>query len=304
MQGITHCIDWLQFSNVITDRDSPAGIVSRVMPNHEIAKLTGEKGTNIKGYDTCLLMGAGRVHFHTLHPENKLSVQFTGQDLSAAASEGLTAEAIMSTALQNGAFMTRIDFAVDIKGKEANQNDVLVAINTGTAETLAQSWGAYVGYKKIDGKVYQDGTVYIGSPASPRMVRVYNKGAERGTRELWTRIELVSRKDAAHALSVAMVPNGTGPTGRSALRSYIRSGVAWFDEALQGETVYIQPVEKPIRDTVRWLHEDVLPILARVLAAETLTDKSELYDAVSSVLYRTKQLRDRGYTGEGGTVDK
>jgi len=293
MNGITHCIDWFQYSVKLPEGESPVDVIERARPQHPITVLTGELGTNISGYDRCLKMGAGRCHYHTLHPENKLSMQWTGQDLSATAEAGLSIETMLQAATAFDCWSTRIDFAIDIKGTPARQLDILEGLNSGSIKTMAQRWGAYLGFQKIGGKVYQDGTVYVGSPSSQRMLRVYDKGKERGTKELWTRVELVSRKDASHALAGAMVRNDIGATGRTAVREYIQTDVAWFEEALQSETVYIQPVEKPTTDTRRWLLQDVLPILDRMLKAETLGDSDTLYKAVERVLYSTKQIKER-----------
>lgn len=296
---LSHCIDWLQFSVPFPEDKDPIEVIAQSLPPSPLFTLTGEKGTNIQGYNTCLMLAAGKVHFHTEQRRNKISFQFTGTDLSYLAQNEYNVIDLLTWVEAQGFYLTRLDFAIDVKDEDTNPVDILGALNNGEAKTMAQRWGAYLGFAKQDGKVIPSGTVYVGSPTSQRMLRVYDKGAERDTGADWTRIELVSRKDASRTLGAAMVVTNIGDAGRTAMRWFISSGVAWFDNALNSQTVYIQPIASDAPKTLQWLMTVVLPIVDRWLRYGPESGVDGLYSALNAMLARYHHLyRGQGDEGE------
>ena len=287
---LSHCIDWLQYSVPIPEGADPVSVIRASVPQHQSTQLTGEHGDNIQGYDTCLRLGVGRAHYHTKHPENKVSLQWSGNEMHNTAAEGLSAHEMIARSQVVGGKITRIDFAVDIRNSEAELSEVLEELNNGGGETMAQSWGAYLGFKKVAGKVYPSGTIYIGATTSQRMVRVYDKGAQLGNGENWKRIELVSRQDAGQSIGVAMVSNDIGATGRTALRFFYRSKLTWFESACLSDAIYIAPISERETNTVDWLLGAVLQTLDKELAIERKNGKKALYSAFNALLHKHRKL--------------
>lgn len=290
---LAHSIDWLQVTLPYDKSDNAMKIIASALPDSPIFAITGETGKNTKGYNKAIGIGVGTAFYHTEHPENKISIRWTGQDLFRTIQQGYDADRLLAHVMTLEGTLTRLDFAVDVKGYGAIQHDIFNECDSGQAQTMAQSWGAFVGRKKKDGKIYPSGTVYVGSPTSQRLLRVYDKGAERGTGEDWTRIELVSRKSLSHSLARAMVSHGVGKAGRTALRKFYTSQVEWYREAVESDTVYIAPLQQHETSRQRWLIRQVLPILERELLSELGGQETLVTQALETTLSRVNKIKAR-----------
>jgi len=279
----TYCIDWLQVSAEWLN-DDPCFDIRRVLPPSSGIEPTGEKGTNVKGYNTCEMLTAGRAHYHTEHRENKISLQFSGGDLKAIDRLGVKIGDILDYAVRHGCQTSRLDYAVDVRDSKGHITDILTLLNGGLGNTAVQTWGSYLGWVKEGNEIITDGTIYIGSKKSDRMMRIYDKGREQGGRADWIRIELVTRHELAQQLSLAMLHYGIGKAGNQAARSFFDCELAWYHNAVSGAYAFMQPIEERDSNTQRWLQHAVIPALERFLRDAPIDQKQEVKAAFRKVL--------------------
>jgi DNA relaxase NicK len=85
--------------------------------------------------------------------------------------------------------VTRLDLAVDVMGSDEKVSNIYNLLRAEPKRYKAQK------VTLMDGT--SGSTVYVGSRASEKMVRIYDKGAERGTGQKWLRFEVELKGGAA-----------------------------------------------------------------------------------------------------------
>lgn len=215
-------VDWLTYTCPIVPGKSPEWMAGEYIFPHDGTHITADLLPNPRGYLQCLALRHGRVAWHPERPQQRFMVQFTGAELGALRGMDVKSTYLIGHALNHSARVTRIDFAVDIHGRKANVDEVRSIFEAGHAKTQAGSGGSYRGIALAEAAIRGGETLYIGSPQSDRQMRIYDKGAEQGTNEDWIRVELVSRKELAHNLALAMLTDGEAAAGRQAIRNFFR----------------------------------------------------------------------------------
>ena len=274
---ITHCIDWLTYT-VPTDMG-----LEYTFPHHKSLSLTGEVLRNITGYNRRFALTHGSVSFHTERPQQKKCVQFQGRDLRNLRLAGLDITDLLVYALECKATITRLDFAVDYYGP-SSPLELNTAWENGLVKTnTKRHWFGYSCEQGKEGlmKAY---TMYLGSRKSPKQLRCYDKAAQLEVLGPWTRIELVTKTGYGTRLAQAMVSQGIGCAGKQAIRKYVQCDLAWFNEAVNGPSVYIEPGHRKDTDTRGWLLTQVLPILVRELQEEAAEGRSDIREAFLKAL--------------------
>jgi hypothetical protein len=277
---IHHSLDWLTYT-------VPYEIgYEEAFPRHEALALTGEVLPNIKGYNTRLSLTHGSVSFHTDYPQQKICVQFTGQDLRLLRNAGVDLRNLLYYALGNGGWITRLDFVVDYYDP-SSPRDLYQAWGDKTLRTPAHQCQFILAEDRREGEQEPAYTTYFGSNTSGRMLRCYDKAAQMKVCGPWTRIELVSRKERADRLGRAMCREDIGLVGKQAIRGFVQCKVAWFNDALTGPSVYI-PAEPPKEhNTKRWLLDLVLPTLVKEVHKGAAEGDVEVRDKYLKALHET-----------------
>jgi DNA relaxase NicK len=108
-------------------------------------------------------------------------------------------------------------------------------------------------------------TLYIGSRASERFFRAYNKGAQEKMDYNWLRLELECKKLMAQAVGNAIAEHDdTRVVINRAIRDYVEfPRLDELNAALQQADVEIPRPSRKIHSTYRWLMETVAPAIAR-----------------------------------------
>jgi len=187
---------------------------------------------------------------------------------------------------------TRLDLAVDLRGNLGGMiGRVQEACEKGCL-CRVRRWRPYMSH---DGQQVIGETVYIGGRTSERQLRVYDKGLETATGERgeWVRWELQARKKVANELWHGYSGTETEEKGmeyaagqvcafvdfregKEGIEMSRRKRLAWWSELLETmcggehERVTVPQLKHGPGEYVRWLREQVGPVLAAVCAEPEL----------------------------------
>lgn len=177
----------------------------------------------------------------------------TGKTLTTPARQ----DRLLWLAAKRGWNCTRLDFAVDI------QDDMWNVADYYTAWKIAHAHNRQKTCAYIEGATGD--TFYIGSRASTKFVRVYDKAGEQGLEGRWTRVEMECKGEFASRLAelaqygikncIPFMEEFVDCTGGSPF------DVIWimaYDEANLG---YYPPRIRPPKE--RWFYSDVLAAIRK-----------------------------------------
>lgn len=228
--------------------------------------VEGETVPYPRNYTRALKTAYGRLSWHPEQPRMKICYAMSGDDCEKAYADGVAVSKILTTLYNHCANFTRIDVAIDYYGS-ADIGAIAGVFEESAAWTAAHTIQPFRQLTRSErGVSVVDSGVYIGSRHSDRFICVYNKALEQGVGVMdWTRIELRVRKDRANALAEMVVEAGLDRTARAAIRDFANVPLDWWQEALAGDATEMIRNHRRQSDTVRWLIEQVAPILRREL---------------------------------------
>lgn len=203
--------------------------------------------------------------------EMGLHVIYSGQALQNLQSVGIDSEEIIKNACVMGAKSTRADIALDIINGTAKVADFQRVLRTGEARTSSKSW-----------RVLESGdgghTLYIGSRSSERMVRVYDKKAERASKfeEVsaagWIRVEAELKGEQSKNFLKACRDNELPDVMNSFLIAAIDfPTIKDYQEATRIGNSWVEPTITKRKDTKtrHWLMSTIAPVLAKETAQDS-----------------------------------
>lgn len=163
--------------------------------------------------------------------------------------------------LRSNGNVSRVDLAIDCREGKLTPTDYYNAIKQGQIRAKGRS------FRFIEGKSQgrQGQTLYIGSPQSDKMLRIYDKAAEQRTvdSKAWLRLEMQCRRLVARAAFGSCVQNGIDET----IRGHIKEAVNWnnaeFAEAIDGDVVEPEQLGRKITNRQNWLMGQVASALAK-----------------------------------------
>jgi len=227
-----------------------------------------------------------RLFWHRLNRMQHIGVIMAGQDLGAILTIPYPHEALVRWAVAKAHKIARLDFALDVFTPDASPLDILHLWKRGEVGTPARTVSNVSSYKvgAVTG-VTEAATVYIGGRDGDRFLRVYDKAAEQGVSYPWTRIELVTRDERAWSLAKSCALNGIEAAGRQAIRDYVRvPKLDWWNAALTGDVVYIEPIGRGLTNTDKWISNVCLPAIQK-RAKELIAEGDwRLYDDLERTL--------------------
>lgn len=272
-KSFCYSIDWLTYSfplaglTFVNPKTGEVGFPDGFIHPHEVFTFTGKNPRPYGGYTNAAEMVAGRVDWHASNLKQGGLVNLSGKDCSYAVGSGVDMHDVLDFGLYGArGSITRLDFAVDVFIPGAKAQDIEKAWLEGRVHCSAKSAHPHPEYNSKGELIGY--TFYIGSGASERMLRVYNKGIKEGVSGAWIRIELQTRGSHAMAMAQTMLWNGIVEGGKAYLKEFVQvDGVAWFTEALEGPGVdYMEPIERKETDRQRWYREQILPAVRSDLA--------------------------------------
>jgi hypothetical protein len=226
-----------------------------------------------------------------------IHIIYSGQSLQALASKGIDAERIIRNATDRGAKATRVDIALDIIDGRTGVRAFETSVRNSSCTTSSKTW-----------RVLENGsgghTLYIGARTSERMVRIYDKKAERASvyeevqNSNWVRCEVELKGDRAKDFMNACRDNDITDVMRSHLIATVDfPGIREYQEALTMEGAWIEPTKTKRKDTQtrHWLMTRVASVIAR----EGATDPEFYAKLLSEVNAQIEAL----LRGKGAKLD-
>lgn len=203
--------------------------------------------------------------WHDNHAEFGVMLELTGMSLSAYREAGNDVSALLEMLTRDGWKPTRIDLAIDVLNSGGRPSQIYRAWSKRRLETTARKVTIYQ-QTSTDAKVTGE-TVYIGARSSPRLLRVYDKAAERGTTGDWLRLELELKEGHAVAGTDAIINAGIQQAALSYLRSAVKTSSVPFMEQLfdDGETFAVEKLGRKKTEFERWFWKTIVPAIEKAL---------------------------------------
>lgn len=262
MDAVSQCVDWIAYTAEFgTERLNEHGHPDVLNP--KISKFACYDAHWLPdvprmGY-TSAFMAADKqglkVYWNNDRREMGVHVSWSGSALQGENWEEL-ANKITGVSWK----ITRLDLAVDVNRKweiaalYEHQKQGWIVTNARKARLIQSTDGS---------------TLYIGSRTSERYLRIYDKAAQTGTREPWTRIELECKGEFANGVFLYLL-NETSPDFRDVIRGYVD-----FTESLQWQAAMASPTPpwslskaEKRTDTKAWLLQSVAPSLAKAIVED------------------------------------
>lgn len=165
--------------------------------------------------------------------------------------------------VSEGHTFTRLDVAIDVIDTELSPRKLYEQLQSGKAQT--KGGRGYKMWEKHDGGQ----TLYIGSRTSNIFLRIYDKGAELHTDDVWVRVELELKGGKAREFA-NLIANDGSDSAIHKMRGVLRTVVAFPGKVWAGivgdEDVKLTDSTKKTTDTEAWLLELVAPAMGKLIA--------------------------------------
>lgn len=254
----SHTLDWISATLPKQDAKDFAlkGFLGAIVPSTKSKGMYGY--TNTVHYET----GAKRM-YSTAREDMGEHFVFSGTTLTNIWSvHGVSPKQLLNTLQDFNGRISRIDFAIDVKGLDLNPQDLSFLKNTankGHGRTPSRSL------------VTSDSggaTHYVGSRSSEKFLRIYNKAAQLGLSDKWTRVELEMKGETAHAVgwqSGFLSEAEFFSMCAAMIKSVFDCENPTWQQALSGAGNVFDVPKQDKKDTMAWLISQVAPSVARVI---------------------------------------
>lgn len=279
-------IDWIaatiprQFQNAYTAARYAEGLFPTPHDTYVLTKpLHGYRVAIVEPYGIMLMTGASeKMGTHVI---------LSGSTLNKLHEDGFTRIDALKNLITAGASLSRFDVALDVHEGSVRPQDLYHALKNGRATSKARN------YRLMEGS---DGgsTVYLGSPQSEKMMRMYDKGVESGNPLMnWKRIELQLAGGLANRAAKAVIENGVGAVVTRLITDMISWDIGDWKSIVTGEIADIVASSRKLTNTKKWL----LDVVAGVVAEMSLTDNqfpTEFWERVASEIEQrqARKLKD------------
>lgn len=258
-----YSIDWLRYSLPYHYA------LEDVLPQWDKFVWSGETGPALPNYTHAAILESGRVDWNPSRPEQKKLITLTGDNLQELINHRYAAQVLVEwITRQKGLKVSRLDFAVDCYNFGGRPQQVYRKHRQGKCQTRAKKATLI---NATEGKESKGQTCYIGTRASMKYLRVYDKAAESKEPGDWIRIEIELKDEYALTALHAMARHGIIEGGKAVMRKYIETGLEWFDNAMKEgeEGVYVEPVEHKLTDWETWVINVALPAVQEAMWKRT-----------------------------------
>lgn len=249
-------LDWLSF----TVKDIPDTTVARAL-------LFGQDMNSyievppMNGYSYAVRHPFGHfVMSNTKRRDMGVHVMFSGSALNELLTGGIDQFKLIRWAVGEGAKITRIDLAVDLYGTPVDMDKLYRSKQIKGAEGSA---------RKRERRENDEGgyTIYFGSRKSDKVLRVYNKAAERHLPGVvWTRFEMEFKSDPAHEVATAIMSMTFDEAmvyTMGLIKGQYNADDALYQELLQSPARQVPTTKDPSDTTLDWLMGPVAKTLAK-----------------------------------------
>jgi hypothetical protein len=217
-------------------------------------ELTNERAEckPLQGYNSACRYADGRIElWHTLRPDMGIHVIASGQTLRAMP---VSPETYLKHVVQAGGKITRLDVAIDARNANLVPSEATRRIKLEQVTTKARKFPTWCDAKEAG---Y---TQYIGKKSSTAYARIYDKAAEMGISEDYTRVEVSF--NAERAMEAATLCLG-GKAYLGLVRGFVDfHGWPEWEAVMCADVVRVE-YERNISNTKRWLLSAATTSLAR-----------------------------------------
>jgi len=277
-------LDWVRYTCPWYAEVSDLENFERARPPTDSFYPTGEVIDIGQGYNRGMRLKAGAMFWHSERPEQGISIQLTGQDLNDIRGGDLTEIGLLEFIRAARGKMSTLHSCINVHDAGAHVGELIDQHQRGTLTTRARKAGVYSSKTKVGDEWLTGDTLYIGSAKSAVQVRVYDKGAEQGTRADWTRIEIVWRGRFAAAAHLRMCSAGIAATTRGAILRQMASTLPWFQLATSGPLAEPEPMPRRMSNRYEWLRKSVLPALRKEIDAERAEGRDDIYRIFAALI--------------------
>jgi len=194
---------------------------------------------------------------------------------------------LLLSALDFNGRVSRIDFAIDVRGIELSPTAMYKMANI-RKKGKGNTPKPYLTVSLDGGE-----TLYIGSRESTKMLRIYNKAAEQKVDGFWTRIELEMKEEVAHAVGYQAAYLSQIDFFRlcaGMIRDFYLVDNDVYVAALSDAGARFDVPKKQGTDTMAWLMNAVAPSVARLMMENpNRAIWQEFQDAVLAVIEREEK---------------
>lgn len=279
-------IDWLQYTAELFVNMPIMVALRYAVPEFTAFADSGFAVSPVRGYTHGRELVVGKQYYHHTRPEQRILVVLSGQDMTELRKRGMDDDNMLAYLLNKDHRVTRIDLALDLHNWNANPHDLVTWNDAGKLSTKAKRVASYAD-TKTDGKnVVTSETVYIGSSASTKQLRCYNKAAERGVSGDWTRLELVLRDEQARVFLSYVRGQSLNDAILGAFRAFVRCPGTWLDRATEGIAVDMPETPRKLTNRQKWLLGQVATALDTQLSIEAQRGENTTLDAFRGILAR------------------
>lgn len=259
MATVTRKIDWLQYTH-----HDIRGWTKRI-PLATFDEIEDQIKPLPRYKEAYRLYGGGRVDI-AADEHQGVQVTLGGAACTEWNINGVSFQSMINHAVLFGK-VVRLDFATD--AREDGYSDMSLwekvehAANTGNVRSRL-SIGVQIRDKTKGGF-----TQYFGSYKSDRFIRIYDKATESGLLKeamkiggilpVWSRVELVTKRDHAHNLASNMAEKGWQAAGSATLRGIIDfPDMDGWNQIVSGEDVELSILPPKPNKWQQWMSEQVL----------------------------------------------
>ena len=242
----------------------------------------------------CKIAPAGRIDWNVRSETQGSLVTLSGGDLTDIYTDGITGEYLARFVAKNKwLHASRIDLAADLVGKNRNPTDILDAWRERRIKSHVRSCDQIIGY---DADRERDGnTVMFGSRKSETFLRIYDKGLESKSDELWTRIEFELKGDRAKTANNKTAALSVGQVLYALLISFIQvTGVKWWTDAInalpQAKDILKDKRKSDKSNSQKWLELQALPAVCNAIIDSNEYVRDEILRALIAYNDKTNNL--------------
>lgn len=262
-------VDWLAFTVPCKDRPTQTGIID-FWGEYFGGAINREQGGAYFYDQGQRVLGSGLLLWHSERVDMGVHISLPA---SALAKLDVSVLEFMAMVEGFGASWSRVDVAIDTD--KVHVQDVLESIEAGELVSKSQ-------LRMLVRKIGEPGmTIYIGSAASERRVRIYDKAAEQDVDGVWTRCEVQLRKDHAQtaakellrgcqavdiiasSLDFRHVTEDSNVTRRLQCEWWAE----WLTFSAGGVSFSIEHLDATVEGMRNWIETQVAPTLAFLTAA-------------------------------------
>lgn len=258
-------LDWLSF----TVKNIPDATVARALLFGQDINSYIEVAP-MNGYSYAVRHPFGHIVMsNTKRSDMGVHVMFSGSALNQLLEGGIDQFNLIRWAVGEGAKITRIDLSVDLYGTPVDLEKLFkskqIKGQEGTSRKRSRITDDEGGY-----------TIYFGSRKSAKVLRVYNKAAERNLPGvIWTRFEMEIREDAAHEVAAAIMnmPHEEAMVYTMGLiKGQYNADDPLYQELLQSPARHVSTTKDESDKTLDWLLNSVAKTLARQMRLHSHKD--------------------------------